>query len=368
MATPPRLGGRLAAAARLFGLMPPAAAPHHAAEDDAHPPRAAPMAESVADAVAVHMLAPDGKARLEDGCLVLTTGDGAPARLRLDDVAQLCLHGHAGITTPCLTALLARGVPVVFRSITGHYAGQTIDLRGQLTAVRRAQYAAAADPARSLRIAAAIVATKIGNTRFMLRRRAATDGVLRRLDLLRGDAGRAPDLPALLGIEGAAALAWFAALPELIAADRRQVFDFPGRRRRPPTDPVNALLSYLYAILVGECATAALAAGLDPTVGFLHAERPGRPALALDLVEPLRPLVAESLALGLINRGALAAHDFVAGEGGVRLTDAGRRIVLTALERRFEQSDLRRRLAIEAQRLAQALRHDVPFVPGMVPA
>lgn len=364
MPLPSGLSGPLAAAARLFGLPPRAAAPQPATAEDAHEA----LAASPADTACVHLLAPDGKARLENGCLVLTAGDGAQARLRLDDVAQVSLHGHAGITTPCIMALLAHGVPVVFRSITGHYAGQTIDLRGQLTATRRAQYAAAADPARRLAMAAATVASKIGNTRFMLRRRAADDGLLRRLDTLRSDAARAPDLGTLLGIEGSAAAVWFAALPGLIVADRRQVFDFPGRRRRPPTDPVNALLSYLYAILVGECATAALAAGLDPTVGFLHAERSGRPALALDLVEPLRSLVADSLALGLINRGGLVAADFAAAEFGVRLTDAGRRIVLTALEQRLEQSDLRRRLAMEAKRLARALRHGETFVPGIEPA
>lgn len=326
-----------------------------------------PLPEAAApDSAALHVLAEDGLVRLEDGFLVARRGDGAAARMRLDEVAQLALHGHAGVTTPCVMALLTRGIPVIYRSATGFYLGQTVDLSGTLAAVRRAQYAAAADPQRCLAIARALVAAKLGAARAMLRRHAVSGAAPLRLATLRRDAEAAGSLASLLGIEGSAAALYFAALPQMIAPARRSDFSFSGRRRRPPGDAVNALLSYLYAILTGECAAAALGAGLDPTVGFLHAERAGRPALALDLVEPLRRLIADPVALGLINRGELAAHHFAAEGAAVLLTEAGRRAVLGALERRLAESDLRRRLAAETHRLATALRKDEIFVPGLV--
>ena len=327
-----------------------------------------PPADPVAEATAMHVLAEDGMVRLEEGFLVACRAGGSASRLRIGDVAQLSLHGHAGVTTPCVMALLARGIPVVYRTANGYYAGQSVDLSGSLTAVRRAHYAAAAEPSRRLALARAVVKAKLTNARTLLRRHEVGPIAVGRLGVLAREAEVAPDHGALFGIEGSGAALYFAALPEMIARDCRAAFPFEGRRRRPPPDPLNALLSYLYAILVGECAAAVLAAGLDPTVGFLHSERAGRPALALDLVEPLRALIADPLALGLINRGELAPDHFVREGVGVLLNDQGRRIVLRGLERRLGESDFRRRLAEEAHRLAGALRQGEGFVSAMVMA
>jgi CRISPR-associated endonuclease Cas1 len=177
-----------------------------------------------------------------------------------------------------------------------------------------------------------------------------------------------------MGVEGAAAALFYAALPTMIAASRRQDFPFDGRRRRPPPDAVNCLLSYLYAIVAGECAAAVLAVGFDPAVGFLHAARPGRPALALDLMEPFRPLVADQTALAAINRGEVRPAHFEREADAVRLTEGGRRALLAALERRLgeavpqraaraRQSTWREAIAGAAGDLATALRSGAAFSP-----
>jgi CRISPR-associated endonuclease Cas1 len=189
--------------------------------------------------------------------------------------------------------------------------------------------------------------------------------VLQNLARLAREASAADRIERLLGIEGAAGAAYFPALARGALGPQATWAGFDGKRRRPATDPMNSVLSYLYAVLVGECAAAALAAGLDPTVGFLHTERAGRPALALDLVEPLRPLIGDAVALRLLNTGELAARHFRHEGETPRLTDDGRRIVLAALEYRLAQpapgGEARRhsyRAAVwrQAARLAAALR------------
>ncbi len=307
------------------------ATPTVVTEDDAGP--AVP-----AISAPVHIIADDALVGLADGRLELRRRDAPSETVPLHEVAQVSIHGEAGITSPCLRELMQRGIPVVFRSRTGYYAGQTADLSGISAAVRRAQYAAASDPARRLELARAFIASKIINARGVLRRRDGSDAVLRSLGRLAQDAASADRIERLLGIEGAAGAAYFPALARDALGPRAAWTGFDGRRQRPPVDPVNALLSYLYAVLVGECAAAALGNGLDPTVGFLHTERPGRPALALDLVEPLRPLIADAAALRLLNTGELTARHFGHEGDSPRLTDEGRRIVLAGLERRLAEA------------------------------
>lgn len=293
-------------------------------------------------------------------------------RVRLEEVCQLSLFGTAGVTSPCLRELMHRGIPIVWRSPSGHYVGQSVDLSGQSAAVRRAQYRATDDPVRRLAIARVLIRAKIVNARGLLRRSTAdASKSLVELHNFAQKAERA-DLPGLRGIEGAAAATFYAAMSDMIAVVRREDFRWDGRRRRPPTDAVNAVLSYLYAVLAGECATAALAASLDPSVGFLHSERPGRPALALDLMEPFRPLIADSVALSVINRGEARLEHFEHGEASVRLNAQGRRVVLAALERRFAYAvpartakeatiTWREAVVVQARTLASALRSGSAF-------
>jgi CRISPR-associated protein Cas1 len=180
----------------------------------------------------------------------------------------------------------------------------------------------------------------------------------------RGEAAKARSEASLRGIEGAAAAAWYGAWTEFLTRDD-PVFVFDGRSRRPPKDGVNALLSYLYAVLAGSAAGAAAAAGLDPAVGFLHGERPGRPALALDLAEPFRVAVVDATVIAALNEGQFGEADVTPpGEDGVRLTDQGRRRALAVLERQLSTAfrdgtqdvTWRGAVAATAQRLGAALR------------
>jgi CRISPR-associated protein Cas1 len=177
-------------------------------------------------------------------------------------------------------------------------------------------------------------------------------------------------------LEGEAAAVYFSVFDSLIRP-AGPAFRFAGRSRRPPLDRVNALLSFLYAMLGHDCRSALEAHGLDPQVGFLHADRPGRASLALDLMEELRPVLAERLALSLINRGQLGADDFVLEEaGGVRLTEAARKTVLVAWQERKrdtlrhpflgETAPLGLLAHIQAQLLARCLRGDLDGYPGFV--
>lgn len=288
------------------------------------------------DGTVLHVLDQEARLHLQDGILSVERPDTPPTRLRLPDLASVSIHGRASLTTPCVHALLAEGIPVVWRSAGGYYLGQTVDLSGSTARVRRAQYGATGTVLAEA-LALRLVAGKIAAMQRVLRHRADTPEVRAALAALRAQADRLPGVSAsaLLGVEGAATAAYFACWPALLCGPAAGL-GFPGRTRRPPGDPVNAVLSYLYAVLTGHCASAALAAGLDPTVGVLHAPRAGRPALALDLVEPFRAAVADSAALAALNRGEVGTGDTEPGDDGIRLNAAGRRAVLQALERRLD--------------------------------
>lgn len=321
-------------------------------------------------AAPIHILFDKGLLQLDDGMLLISKADLEVRPVRLTEIAQVSLHGEAGITTPALRALMNRGIPVMFRARSGHYAGQTFDLSTQHTAVRRAQYRATEDPIQTLAFARAFVSAKLENARIFLLRHGADPSTPRSVGRLAQRANKAGSLDKLRGIEGAGAAAYFSELGRLLP--RTTGFTFDGRSRRPPADPFNALLSYLYAVMTGDCAAAALAAGLDPCVGFLHSERPGRPALALDLVEPLRPLVCDSIALSLVNHHEIAPADFSGdSRGGFRLSDAARRIVLAALERRLAESfhrsgDLRSAIVTNSASFAETLKSGKPYHPILV--
>lgn len=194
---------------------------------------------------------------------------------------------------------------------------------------------------------------------------------------LADQAAAAPSVASLLGIEGTAARLYFGAFTSMIRDDKRlpgSGFTFDGRRRRPPPDPVNCLLSYVYGLLAKELTVVAHAVGFDPYLGFYHRPRFGRPALALDLAEEFRPLIAESVVINLINNGEVSRGDFLVRAGGVTLTSSGRKAVLTAYERRMAselrhplfgyRASYRRILEIQCRLLAAHLLGETPeYVP-----
>lgn len=328
---------------------------------------AAPGAPS---ASAVHIFVDEGLLHIEDGLLRLACQDAALEReFRLAEVRLVCLHGRAGITTPAIRALAAAGAPLLFRDSVGRLVARVVGVEGDAS-VRRAQYAAAADPSRRLGLARAFVIAKIDSSRGLLRRRRGAATALARLADLSRAAANARDLDALMGVEGTAAAEAFRALPGLLSPDAG--FRFESRARRPPTDPINALLSYAYAVVAGEALVAAAAARLDPHVGFLHAERPGRPALALDLMEPLRAVIAERAVLRLVNHRMVAPQDFArADDDAVSLSLAARKRLIAEIESRWGAPaptvfgagrDWRSALFQEAAALADALRSGGLFV------
>ena len=214
--------------------------------------------------------------------------------------------------------------------------------------LRQAQHGSALDAGFVLAAARAVIAGKLKNSRNLLLRaaREATDpaeqaALTRTTDNLAASlraASVAVDLDALRGVEGEAARGYFAALNLVVKPQARAHFALNGRTRRPPLDRFNALLSFLYSMLMNDCRSALETVGLDPQLGFLHAVRPGRAALALDLQEEFRSTLADRLALTLINRGQLGPGDFEEREGGaVLLNDKGRRAVVTAWQERKQE-------------------------------
>ncbi len=249
--------------------------------------------------------------------------------------------------------------------------------------LRRAQHLALSDSVRSAAIARQIVAAKIQNSRQVLLRAARETTSESDRELVSAAAARLADILGRLrgerdmnvirGAEGEAARAYFGVFGAMILVDRPLLAP-DGRTRRPPRDRANAVLSFLYALVRAECDAALEGVGLDPQVGYLHALRPGRPSLALDLMEELRAVMADRLAITLINRRQLGARHFDVGPGGaVSLTDGGRRVVIVAYQRRKEEEVHHRVLKaktplglvphIQARLLARHLRGELPDYP-----
>jgi CRISPR-associated protein Cas1 len=300
-------------------------------------------------------------------------------RASLKDVSQLVLCGNISITAQTLHLLSQEGIPVVHLTMGHWFCGITtgISLRNAFT--RSAQFAAAGDPARCLQLAQAIVTAKGSNQRTMLRRNVSPSPVAALADMadLLRRVDEAVSAEQLLGLEGNLAARYYANFGAMLAPrDFDATWDFKNRNRRPPKDPVNAMLSFGYALLAKECTVAALAEGLDPWWGFYHKPRHGRPALSLDLMEEFRPLVVDSAVITAINTGMVTAGDFTRSAAGCLLTDTGRKGLIRAYEARLDQMvthpvfdyrcSWRSIIRLQVRLLARWLTGDVPSYTGMV--
>lgn len=299
--------------------------------------------------------------------------------VRMIDVSQICLYGNAQVSSQLMRECFSREIPVNWFSYGGWFSGTATGLPSKHVELRRRQVALAHQG--GLDVARRMVEGKIRNTRTLLRRNARVPvaATLVSLKGLADQASEASSFPTLLGIEGAAARLYFSSfLAMLRDADRMPglPFSFEGRNRRPPRDPVNALLSYVYSLVVKDLTAITYAVGFDPYLGFYHRPRFGRPALALDLAEEFRPLLAESVVINVINNGEMKGSDFVVRAGGVMLTQAGRRSVVAAYERRLDveikhptfgyRISYRRVLDVQARVLAAHVLGEVPaYVPFM---
>ncbi|MCL4743533.1 MAG: type I-C CRISPR-associated endonuclease Cas1 [Phycisphaerales bacterium] len=297
--------------------------------------------------------------------------------------AVLCF-GRVTVSPAAMALCAERGVAVSFLTPSGRLMAR-VDAPGSgSVVVRRAQVRAADHAARTMAIARAVVAGKIQSQRQNLLRSsrdskcdADAEALRRAADLLRQSAEalpRATTLDAVRGHEGESTRLYFDHVARM-TPDAPEPLRFSGRSRRPPTDAANALLSFLYGVLTNDCASALAAVGLDPSIGFLHADRPGRPSLALDLVEEFRAPLADRLAITLINRRQIAPTEFVTRTGGaVELSEAGRKTVVAAYQERKnerrehpllgQQAPIGRFPFIQARILARHLRADLEhYVP-----
>jgi CRISP-associated protein Cas1 len=296
-------------------------------------------------------------------------------RARLPNVSQVSLFGNVQISTQALRAILERGVSVSLLSTGGWFYGRATGVESKNVELRIAQHRSMAEPAACLQLARGIVASKIRNARTLLRRNhvRAPEVTLFELEQLAKKAEGAEAIPSLLGLEGTAARSYFAAFPGMLKGLGAETFDLDGRNRRPPRDPVNALLSLAYSLLTKDFAQVIASAGLDPLVGFYHQPRFGRPALALDLMEEFRPIIADSTVISAINNGVIEAADFISHPTGVALRPNGRRAFILAYERRMDQLvthpvfgyrvSYRRVLEVQARLFGRFLMGEIPSYP-----
>ncbi|HXX68754.1 MAG TPA: CRISPR-associated endonuclease Cas1 [Polyangiaceae bacterium] len=315
---------------------------------------------------------------LDGDCLVVRARTGATVTVRLPNTSHVALFGNVQLSAQAMRALLERSVPVSFLSYGGWYYGRATGVESNNVSLRLAQHRAAADRAFCLRVARGLVASKIRNTRTLLRRNHTAPPllVLTELERLARKAEGAEALEALLGLEGTAARSYFGAFSGMLKGEAALAgtFELDGRNRRPPRDPVNAMLSFAYALLTKDFVLALSAVGLDPLLGFYHQPRFGRPALALDLMEEFRPLVADSVVLGAINGGGFSTEDFTTHVAAVAMRPAARRRLLFAYERRMEQLithpvfgyriSYRRVLEVQARLLARCLLGEIDEYPA----
>ena len=337
----------------------------------------------------VYVTTEDAWLRKDGANLVVEAAGQERGRVPLHMLEGVVCLTHAGASPAAMAACAEAGIALSFLTPNGKFLAR---VEGRLTgnvALRRAQHRAADDAARTLPIVTGMVAAKCANQRTVLRRalrdhgerfapevRAALDTAEVRLGWCARRALVAPSVETARGFEGEAAALYFGIFDHLLLVDGPD-FRFTGRSRRPPLDRVNALLSFLYAMLGHDCRSACESVGLDPQVGFLHADRPGRASLALDLMEELRPVMADRLALTLINRRQVGPGDFVVeAAGGVTLRDAARKAVLVAWQER-KRDTLRHPFLdetaplglvphLQALLLARHLRGDLDAYPAFV--
>ena len=335
----------------------------------------------------LYVTTPESYLHLDNSTLRIEVDKETRLRVPLHHLGAVVCFGYVSVSVPLMHRLADDGISLVLLDTHGRFKAR---LEGGVSGnvlLRQAQLRLALDPAFALGIARNCIAGKVRNCRQVLLRgsreaKDATDAAV----LSRGAADlaatlralpEAGDADALRGLEGEAARQYFAALNNLVRSSARDGFRMDGRSRRPPRDRINALLSFVYSMLMNDCRSAVEAAGLDPQVGFLHVVRPGRAALALDLMEEFRSF-ADRLVLSLINRGQIGRSDFVEREGGAVLLEGdARKAVVVAYQERKQEKLSHPLLSeaipfgllphIQARLLARTLRGDTAeYLPYLV--
>jgi CRISPR-associated protein Cas1 len=322
-------------------------------------------------------------------------------RVPIAAVRQVVVFGNVQVSTQALECLAGLQVPVVFLTAYGRFIAALQPAPTKNVMLRVNQYRLFADPARALALARAVVRAKISNQRTLLMRslrsrpaapvpgsdgegtaaeerdsaRGSDEPAAREMADLLARLDRLSDPAVLLGTEGQAAALYFSQFGRMLKApEPGRDFDFKTRNRRPPRDPVNALLSFAYAMLLKDCFSALCTVGFDPYCGFFHAGRHGKPSLALDLMEEFRPVIADSVVLTLVNTGALTPREFLTWREACQLTDEGRKRFFQAYEQRKAtvvthpvfgyKMAYGRMLEVQARMLAAYVRADIPAYTG----
>jgi CRISPR-associated protein Cas1 len=364
-----------------------------------------PLFPALEAGLPLYVQSPRAFVRKDGERFVIEVEKATAAEARIGEVSQVAVFGSTMLSSSALHECFRRDIPVSWHTYGGWFIGHTVGTGHRNVETRMHQYRASFDPQVCLRLARGWVHAKISNCRTMLRRNwrgtaqwesdaegedesmdrapeQSEAGMPRELVLgLREDmehAKAARSIESLLGIEGAAANRYFRNFASLLRVDDGPSlqFDFMGRNRRPPRDPINALLSFAYAMLTREWTIVLSAVGLDPYLGFYHQPRYGRPALALDMMEPFRPLLADSTVLMAVNNGEVRPTDFVRAAGSCNLNESGRKRFIAAFERRMSQEvthpifryrlSYRRLLEVQARLLIRTLSGEIPEYPNFV--
>ena len=359
----------------LVGICLPDETNLHAGRSSKRPRRLVPRDSS---ARPLYVSEQGARIGIRGGRAVVSKGYNEIESARMIDVSQVSVYGNVQISSQFMRAAFRRETPVCWFSYGGWFQGIAHGLPSKHVELRRRQVAIASQA--GLPIARRMIQGKIRNSRTMLRRNAGedVDRVLTQLNGLATQAASAKSVESLLGMEGTAARLYFSQFATMLKVKDESVgnFEFKSRNRRPPRDPVNCLLSFGYSLLVKDFTATVLAVGFDPYLGIYHRPRFGRPALALDLAEEFRPLVAESVVLGLINNGELRSSDFTVRAQGVAMKSQARRAFIRAYERRLDQEVIhpvykyrityRRVFEVQARMLGACLLGEIPeYTPFM---
>lgn len=331
----------------------------------------------------LYITTPDSYLSLDGETIVVRKDEHASMRLPLHNLENIVCFNYQGVSPALMGACVERNIGLTFLDPNGRFRARVSGKTRGNVLLRKTQYRAAEDGAARATIAASFVLGKVYNSRKVLER-ALRDHAL----LIDGEAvkrasaalkttltviGERRDIEALMAFEGNAASVYFGVFDHLIL-HQKDDFRFVERSRRPPRDAMNALLSFLYTLLTNEAVSALETVGLDPYVGFLHADRPGRPSLALDLIEELRPVFADRLALSLVNRKQISAKGFTRKEsGGVVMDPDTRKAVIAAWQERKREEIVhpyvKERIPfgliphVQAMLLARHLRGDLDAYP-----
>ena len=331
----------------------------------------------------LYVTTPEAFLILEGETVVVKKEEGKALKLPLHNLEAIVCFNYPGVSPALMGACAERNIGLTFLRPSGRFLARvTGRVKGNIL-LRKRQYELAQDESTCVSIAASCLLGKIANSRVVIERALRDHAMLVDVPALREVSAflkatlpairDADSLETLRGLEGSAAKQYFRVFGQMVL-HQKEDFPFKERNRRPPRDNLNALLSYFYTLLTYEVASALEAVGLDPQMGFLHADRPGRPSLALDLMEELRPVLADRLALTLVNRKQIKGSGFVQKEsGGVLMDDATRKAVIIAWQERKQEQIihpyLKERIPfgliphVQAQLLARHLRGDLDAYP-----